>query len=414
MCLPELSPRCGQTVGGVTIGMAPDCKVYATYTDVQNLITVAAKQAVFMKQIEWLLSQGVHVINISMCVYSEINEYGTYSLIDRWADHIDMNHDVLIVSSAGNKHDLNNPQRYVTPVGMAYNGITVGAYNDMNTTAQGDDRMSDISCYVEVERGEDDPGPIIYHAEKPDLVAPGININIPGLEAPESGDGDNVDDGTSFAAPFVTGTVAQMIDAKPELASQPGILKAALLASAFRTLPSLEGTSIERTYWLNDQFGAGKLDAKNAIYVIMSGNYTYEYLWGDTMSYTFTMHADASESQMRVALTWLKQSVLTGLPTGLGHEIHAALNFIDDRPIADWNLKIYDPQGNLVESSTMENGNVEIVAFDPLVTGNYTIKITKEANVNEKEFVYRTCCGNAAGLSVLRRTQLSGNCPQVH
>jgi len=383
---------CGQAVEGVTIGMAPDCKVYATYTDVQNLITVAAKQAVFMKQMEWLLSQGVHVINISMCVYSEINEYGTYSLIDRWADHVDMNHDVLIVSSAGNKHIRDNPQRYVTPVGMAYNGITVGAYNDMDTTAQDDDRMSDISCYVEVERGEDDPGPIIYHAEKPDLVAPGINITVPGIsvivDENDEDDPTKGDDGTSFAAPFVTGTVAQMIDAKPELASQPGILKAALLASAFRTLPSLEGTSIDRTYWLNDQFGAGKLDAKNAIYVIMSGNYTYEYLWGDTMSYTFTMYANASESQMRVALTWLKQSVLTGLPTGSGHEIHAALNFIDDRPIADWNLEVYDPNGNLVASSTTENGNVEIVAFDPLVTGNYTIKIIKQANVNEKEFVY--------------------------
>ena len=68
--------------------------------------------------------------------------------------------------------------------------------------------------------------------------------------------------------------------------------------------------------------------------------------------------------------------------------MYAALNLIDDRPIADWNLKVYDPYGNLVAASSAVNGNVEIATFDPTVTGNYTIVINNLGPINEKEFVY--------------------------
>lgn len=297
---------CGQEVGGVTIGMAPDCKVYVTYTDVPEDASPSTQQAEFMKQMEWLIKQGVHVINLSLSATHDVNTRGTYTLIDRWVDHIDMNHDVLVVSAAGNKkYDLDD--LYVTPPAMAYNGITVGAYNDMDTLNQDDDRMRDASRYMEEEQDPNAIETIAPRAEKPDLIAPGSNISVPGIsvivDEDDEEDPTKGDDGTSFAAPFVTGAVAQMIDAKPELASQPGILKAALLASAFRRLSVGNGDLIsDDTDCFYDRVGAGKLDAKNAIYVIMSGNYTYEYFWGETMSYTFTMHANASESQIRVAL----------------------------------------------------------------------------------------------------------------
>ena len=58
------------------------------------------------------------------------------------------------------------------------------------------------------------------------------------------------------------------------------------------------------------------------------------------------------------------------------------------RPLSDWDLEVYDPNGNMVGYSYMKNGNVEVVEFDPGITGNYTINIIKRGGTTEKEFVY--------------------------
>ena len=98
---------------------------------------------------------------------------------------------------------------------------------------------------------------------------------------------------------------------------------------------------------------------------------------------------NASETQVRVALTWLKQDVLTSVPDDQ-HDDQGVLDLVEDRPLSDWDLEIYDPNGDLVTNgySRMRRGNVEIVEFDPQITGTYTIKIVKIGGATEKEFVY--------------------------
>lgn len=361
--------RVAAIICGQTVGLAPDCKVYATY--VRATESVAEAYGEFFWQMEWLLSKGVHVINASMGFYGSI---GVYGVIDKWVDHVDMNHDVLVVSAAGNsKYD-----KRVTSPAMSYNGIAVGAYDDAGDASHSNDLLAEFSCYIETDYDDEDD--FLLHAEKPDLIAPGVNIDIPGMVVSE-----DQNTGTSFAAPFVTGTVAQMIDAKPELKSQPAIIKAALLASAFRKINPSNYASVGGTWAMSDKEGAGKLDSKNAIYVIASTNYTYEYFWSSTTSYTFSIFANASETQMRVALTWLKQCVLSD---DVVHNGYGSLDSIEERPMADWDMEVYDPNGNRITYSYAENGNVEIVEFDPEITGTYTIKIIKVGGSAPKEFVY--------------------------
>ena len=54
-------------------------------------------------------------------------------------------------------------------------------------------------------------------------------------------------------------------------------------------------------------------------------------------------------------------------------------------PLANLNLSVYAPNGTLVGSSTVTNGNFEVVQFVPTVSGTYTIKITGTSS--DKEYV---------------------------
>lgn len=333
---------------GQTVGLAPDCKLYASKMHGGSY---------FFADVEWLLSKGVYAINCSFGLGSS----GTYDVYSQWVDHVDMNHDVLVIKSAGNTGGN------ITSPGMSYNAVTVGGFNDNNTgTNHADDTMYTNSAWIESSG----------LAEKPDLIAPAVSISFPSIAA---------SNGTSYAAPLTTGTIAQIISARPGLADQPGQLKSILLASAFRKISSSNYGSITYAPYISDKEGAGKLDAKNAIYVAINNRYAYSYVPVNNFPFTTSFYADASETQMRVALCWLKQNVINS-----GSHTQYPNDSLFIRGWSDLDLELYDPNGTRIEYSMSENGNIEIIDFDPQSTGYYTIKVKKVstgANVTQ-EFIY--------------------------
>ena len=334
-------------IAGQSLGLAPKCTVYATYM---------TNSSSFIEEVEWLLDKGVSVINCSMRHGTTTGKYGIW---DKWVDHIDMNHDVLFVKAAGNWDD---EVGYVTSPGLAYNAITVGGYDDNNTAVSTDDTMWKYSSYNHANGT----------AEKPDIIAPAANFTFPGK---------STSSGTSYSSPMVVGTVAQLLSAKPSLATQPGILKSVLLASAFRKISAGNYGSINYSPFFSNIEGAGKLDAKNALYVVNSGNYTYSYLSTDDFPYTKKFTASSSDNQARVALCWLKQCVIN---TGS----HTDINNTVERTLSDLDLEVFDPNGNRVGYSMSYYNNVEIVEFNPAVTGTYTIKVKKNSGTTAKDFIY--------------------------
>ena len=54
--------------------------------------------------------------------------------------------------------------------------------------------------------------------------------------------------------------------------------------------------------------------------------------------------------------------------------------------MANLDLLIYDPNNNLVASATSEFNNVEIVEFDPVVTGQYKVVVRQVSNSDYKVF----------------------------
>jgi serine protease AprX len=172
---------------------------------------------------------------------------------------------IVVVHAAGN-YGHQDPQTIVTG-GNAFNVITVGAIDDKNTTQIEDD---EFACYPDgyTYKGKyRDPwgsgrGTTGDGRPKPDVVAPGVHIwSLRSPFAPsemyEDVEGTVYGEmsGTSFAAPFVAGTVALMLQANPNLT--PAQVKAILRQTA-RLNTHLSGLTV-------NERGHGIIDADAAV-----------------------------------------------------------------------------------------------------------------------------------------------------
>lgn len=342
-------------------GVAPSAMLYAASAG--NLLQ-------HFNAIEWLISQGVNVINMS---FMRAGEHG-YNYFCSYVDHIAVQHDVHVVVAAGNfDPEVYEDNFIICSPGMAYNAITVGAYNDKGTAPANDsqilathkdDIIEDYSKYLK----HDPTGVILDGPRKPNLVASGNDFWN--------------DRGTSYAAPQVAGVIAQLCGYDPALKVKQSSMGAILAASCGRKLAAdvMPGTEIissgsfkgglfseDVSSWdcgwqISDKEGAGKLDAYWARTIVAADNYWSATVSASVTSYTREVYiTKGSETLTRVALFWLKRN-----------DAHSQSN-IAQIPLADWDLHVYAPDGSLMGSSVTSDSNFEIVQFVPPESGVYEI-----------------------------------------
>lgn len=154
-------------------------------------------------------------------------------------------------------------------MGSSSLSVTVGATDDLNTVSRGDDIVAGYSSRgPRRDNGDNDP----YNELKPEISAPGSNIiqaegcvtsgvcsNFLGGDASQNtytGRGS----GTSYATPSVSGIIALVIEANPDL--DPLQIKEVLKQTAERrgdaSVPDVD------PYW-NRDFGYGMADALGAV-----------------------------------------------------------------------------------------------------------------------------------------------------
>lgn len=324
-------------------GVAPSASIYSTsakYNVSTNSDNSTYSTAVEYENIEWLVSQGVDVINRSFG-----GSTSSYDAFSKWIDHIVNQHNVTFVQAAGNGGN----QSYVDL--QSFNAIVVGGINDMGTLSKTDD-----SYYIPTSCVHGD-------SFKPEVVAPAVGFSIP-----EAYDGEAVN-GTSFAAPHVTGVVAQMMCTVPSLKLRPDAIKAALMASCDRkTIP---GASMNR---LTTQEGAGVVNALNAVNSLsrVAVQQTYYTTTGNSITFNFY---PLTTGRKAVVISWLKR--VTG--TGTNHSTLTNPN------LTNFDLHVYDSSGNEVSHVQSSVDSVEYIGFNATTTNKYTVVITRVTNNTTSE-----------------------------
>lgn len=236
--------------GGVT-GIAPGAQL-----DVANVFNAGVLSAEGVaKAIDTHGAAGRNIISMSLGG----NSFGTTidgnSTFTKFLDWAVSEYNITFIKSAGNNGKTGSTT--ITPPGDAYNIITVGATGIAGGLDNGD--YSRVASFSSEGRTTD-------LRNKPDIVAPGVNIDMAAV-----GGGLHKDDGTSFAAPHVAGGAVLLKDFADGVANHSldhRVFKSILLNSADHSVKQKDGTKWEPTLPgidpLDDQAGTGQLDMVNA------------------------------------------------------------------------------------------------------------------------------------------------------
>jgi serine protease AprX len=236
----------GSESSGKYIGVAP----------LANIINVkvsnddgSARMQDVVAGLQWVLQNkdkyNIRVVNLSL--NSSVAESYNTSPLDAAVEILWFNK-IVVVASAGNRGS-----GAIYPPANDPFVITVGATDDKATASLSDDVLASFSAYGQTSDG----------FQKPDLVAPGVNIiarivnqNMGlALAHPANKVGDQYFrmSGTSMAAPMVSAAVALLLQDEPSLT--PDQVKYRLMSTANKSW----------TGYNSSQSGAGYLDVYAAV-----------------------------------------------------------------------------------------------------------------------------------------------------
>ena len=209
-------------------GVCPDIDLYdlrvvapESVENTEFAVIAALEYVQFVNAREGNTGPLIHGVNISMSIPHKVRTYGCGATpVCVACDHL-VGAGVIVVAAAGNRgwNEMemgfgNFVSSSITDPGNAREVITVGSTHAARPHVYG------VSYFS--SRGPTGDGRI-----KPDLVAPGEKIR-----ATFRGDSDGELDGTSQAAPFVSGAAAMLISRHRELIGNPRRVKQILLDSA--------------------------------------------------------------------------------------------------------------------------------------------------------------------------------------
>ena len=271
---------------------------------------------------------------------------------------------VVVSVAAGNDGPDNDG---LSGMGSSSLSITVGATDDQNTVDRSDDTIAGYSSRGQ-RRDNGDGNPL--NELKPEVSAPGSNIvqaegcvtssgcvNLLGGSAEDNGYTGR-GSGTSYATPSVSGILAMMIEANPDLttAEMKEILKLTAERRGEASAPDVD------PFW-NRDFGWGMVDAYEAVKMAM---YLAEENLTGSVDVTTQVHILNSSVNATTGLHEIR-----GLAWGQAGSVSKVEFRIND---GEWMEAAYETvEGGLGALERFE----WVVALDPavLAAGNQTVEV---------------------------------------
>ena len=300
-------------------GIVPNATVYQTYAENEwgtcNALSLLVE------------SYNVSVINCSAGDY--IDE--CYDDFDKEIDRLITKTGVTFVCAAGNTTGA------VLSPGKGYNVITVG--NAITKTSTGNSLQTPYCINPTSSYVTDSVIP-----NKPDICAPGTHIEV------GSSIGIQIDSGTSYSAPLVTGVIAQMLQANQALIGHPTEIKAILLASADQSKISTYNNPLDN-YNFREKSGAGFINAVKAVENAKQYN-CLSFISNSNQTVLPPIYCHAGDV-LRVAMVFDKKHedlIWSHLPESDNH-------------INDYDLVLQGLNSGLCALSCSAKNNVEIIEY---------------------------------------------------
>ena len=304
-------------------GIASDAEIYSSYLWGSP-----------SEEIDWLLDNGVHIINMS---YGDANPTGEYASDSAYIDMIVNNYKITMVGAAGN---VGASSALVSNPALAYNVIGVGS----GTNGGYPDTYS---SYIEYSGGP-----------KPTLLAKGNGVALASLG------GGNA--GTSVSCAVVSGIIALLMEEYPILKQRPELVISTLVASAYQP----EG-AVVLDNGLSEVAGAGLIRYDQFHHAYIDNSYISTNI-GVLQTFIFSKTMFLSQNEMhKFCIAW------TAYTNGSTSSLK----------LTNYDLYLYDSDGNLVASSCSTDSNIELIQYYVPNDGEYTLKIkevTFVAKINEK------------------------------
>lgn len=261
-----------------------------------------------------------------------------YDTVDRDWDNFQYTHLVFHINSAGNE---GNGTGFISSPGKALNSVTVGNYVEWPRT------IASSSSYV-------DPS---TKNSKPELSAPGTDITAGGFTM----------SGTSMAAPHVAGIAANFMSEMPFLQLKPTLAKAHLMASA---LSLVLGSGFDRA-------GVGGIRYPEGMTNIFARWWNGASISFESGLTTIFNISSIPRTKARVVVAWSNRGTWTYDHRNDAHPIGM-----------DFDIIVYDPNGNIVGSSASWDNPFEWVDFTPTMIGDYQLEIRCYINRDKTSSMY--------------------------
>ena len=309
------------------------------------------------------------------------NMYTTW--VSSYDEYLYNNQDILFIAAAGNSGG--DGMNTVGSPAIAKNVIAVGATDN---SAIGNSAL----VHSDSSRGPSEDGRI-----KPDLVAPGFNLNA---AAAGQTCGTTEKGGTSMAAPVVSGAAAIIRQYFEEGYYPSGTQNddhsftpsadtiKAILVNGATTLNMNTANSIISAYDYNQ--GHGLIDLSSSLFVaadsqnsdkifIHEGNLDAEA----TYMKSFILPNECDSEEMSVTMVYTDINSAAGCTECLINDLDLSVDYVDNSTLQT--ITIFpNNKGDLDTKNTIES--IKIMNFDQIQNKNITVKVKATNIVTEQSF----------------------------